>query len=126
MKKLFFAIIFLISPITSFAAGPFDGVYSLSIPGESNSFVSIHENNNNEIVAIVIEPVPNDATWEALVGIRTNNSVQLNSVLGTVVLQASIVFNDDQTASVTIISCVPDTEICEIPNNTTLNMTKIF
>ncbi len=126
MKKLLFAIVFLLFPITSFAAGPFDGIYSISIPGDPEiSYVSVHENNGN-MIAILIEPDPNDATWEALSGVRTNNNAQLKSVLGTVVLDISLVFNDNQTASATIISCVPDPEICDIPNNTTLHMTKIF
>ena len=126
MKKLLFSIVFLFFPIISYAAGPFDGIYSISIPGEPEvSYMSVHENNGN-MIAIFIEPDPNDATWEALSGVRVNNSAQLKSVLGTVILDISLVFNDDQTASATIISCIPDPEICDIPNNTTLNMTKIF
>tara|TARA_R110002073_G_scaffold330582_2_gene514496 strand:+ start:266 stop:532 length:267 start_codon:yes stop_codon:yes gene_type:complete len=87
MKKLLLTIIFFLLPITSFASGPYDGIYSMNFSGIGLiGYTSIHENNNSEMIAIFIQPNPNDATWEALSGTRTDNSVQFKSIAGTVVL----------------------------------------
>lgn len=128
MKKLLLSAILLLLPVTSFASGPYDGVYSMNLNGFIINYMSIHENENN-MVAIIIESDSNDATWEALNGIRTNNTAELRSILGTVDLDVSVTFNNDGTASAFINSCIGE---CDLPDDSilssgsVLNFVKVF
>ncbi len=124
MKKSLLAVALLLLPTTSFAAGPFDGIYTMNINGLIG-YASVHENNNSMII-VTLEPSPNDSTWEALSGVRNGNSATLNSILGTVNLEVSIVFIDNFNGNATIISCIGDDDDCDFPNGTVINMNKIF
>ncbi len=128
MKKLLLSATLFLLPITSFASGPYDGIYSMNLNGFIINYMSIHENENN-MVAIIIESDPNDATWEALNGIRTNNTAGLRSILGTVDLDVSVTFNNNGTASALVNSCNGE---CDLPggsilsNGSVLDFVKVF
>ncbi len=88
-------MLFLFLPISSFAAGPFDGIYSINLDNNLVGYISVHENDSN-MIAIMLETDPFDSTWEAISGIRNNNNANFTSIAGTIALDISVVFNDRQ------------------------------
>lgn len=134
MKRILtaFALIFCTTNTVN-AAGPYDGIYALNFSGFLAGYASIHE-NNGVIIAVVLEPSPSDSTWEAIAGTRNGNIVRLNSIFGTVNLVIDVTFNgDNATGTAVIIACSDDdddssndSENCDIPAGTALNLTKIF
>ena len=133
MKRIIAALVLLFFSTTSNAAGPFDGIYTFSFGGALSGFASIHE-NNGEMIIVILEPSPFDSTWEAIRGIRNGNSVRLTSIAGTVNLVIDVIFNGDNfTATATLISCSDkdddpsnDSDNCDIPIGTILNLNKAF
>ncbi len=123
MNKILLSLVLLL-PITALAAGPFDGIYRLSVPGIPEiGYASIHEDANNNMIAILLDAESED-TWQALNGARTNNNVTLKSIAGTIDLEVSAEFNDNQESTATVISCTGDD--CDIPNGAILKMDKLF
>ncbi|HNP25989.1 MAG TPA: hypothetical protein PKM20_04560 [Nitrosomonas sp.] len=133
MKRIITILVFLFSTTTAHAAGPFDGIYAFNFSGDVAGFASIHE-NNGVMIAVVLEPSPFDSTWEALQGTRSGNSARLSSIFGTVNLVIDTTFNGDNlTGAATVISCSDndddssnDSDNCDIPIGTVLNLIKIF
>ena len=123
MRKITLAFAFLLLPMTSFAAGPFDGIYSFNFNGILAGYASIHEDDTNNMIAVLLEPTPDDTTWEAISGIRNGNDVTLRSIAGTVSLDISVSFIDSNTGTATINSCVGD---CDFPNGTVLDVNRVF
>jgi len=123
MRKILIPIIFLLLPTTSYAAGPFDGIYSFNFNGALVGYASIHENDTNNMIAVLLEPNPDDTTWEAISGIRNGNDVTLRSIAGTVSLDISVSFIDSNTGTATINSCIGD---CDFPNGTVLDVNRVF
>ena len=123
MRKILIPIIFLLLPTTSYAAGPFDGIYSFNFNGVLVGYASIHENDTNNMIAVLLEPNPDDTTWEAISGIRNGSDVTLRSIAGTVSLDISISFIDSNTGTATVNSCVGD---CDFPNGAVLSVNRVF
>ena len=125
MRKILIPIIFLLLPTTSYAAGSFDGIYSFNFNGVLNGYASIHEDDANNMIAVLLDPDPGDSNWEAISGVRNGNDVTLRSIpgAGTVSLDVSVSFVDSNTGTVTINSCVGD---CDLPNGTVLDVNRIF
>ena len=123
MRKITLVFAFLLLPITSFAAGPFDGIYSFNFNGALAGYASIHEDDTNNMIAVLLEPNPDDTTWEAISGVRNGDNVTLRSIAGTVTLDISVSFIDSNTGTATINSCVGD---CDFPNGAVLNINSVF
>lgn len=124
MKRILLAIAFLLLPTTSYAAGPFDGIYSFSFNGDLVGYASLHEDvETNNMIAVLLEPDPNDTTWEAVRGERNGNDVTFKSIAGTVSLDVSVNFIDPDNGTVTVNSCIGD---CDFPNGTVLNLNRVF
>ncbi len=123
MRKILIPFVFLLLPTTSSAAGPFDGIYSFNFNGVLGGYASIHEDDTNNMIAILLEPDPDDTTWEAIRGTRNGNNVTLRSIAGTVGLDVSLSFIDTNTGTATINSCVGD---CDFPNGTVLDVNRVF
>jgi hypothetical protein len=125
MKRILITIIFLLLPTTSYAAGPFDGIYSFSVSGFLGGYASIHEDGANNMIAVLLEPDPNDTTWEAISGVRNGNNVTLRSIpgAGTVSLDVSVTFFDSNSGTATVNSCIGD---CDFPSGTVLDVNRIF
>lgn len=123
MRKILISIVFLLLPATSYAAGSFDGIYSFNFNGVLVGYASIHEDDANNMIAVLLEPNPDDTTWEAISGIRNGNDVTLRSIAGTVSLDVSVSFIDSNIGTATINSCVGD---CDFPNGTVLDVNRIF
>ena len=123
MRKILIPIVFLLLPTTSYAAGSFDGIYSFNFNSILGGYASIHEDDANNMIAVLLEPNPDDTTWEAISGIRNGNDVTLRSIAGTVSLDVSVSFIDSNTGTATINSCVGD---CDFPNGTVLDVNRIF
>lgn len=99
----------LLFPIQLFAAGPFDGIYSINLT--STSYVSVQENSSTgQMIVMLLDTESSDYSWSALTGIRNDNSVILDSIKGVsdvdIVSKAKVVFNSDGNATVTILSCI--------------------
>ena len=123
MRKILIPFVFLLLPTTSYAAGSFDGIYSFNFNGVLGGYTSIHEDDANNMIAILLEPNPDDTTWEAIRGTRNDNNVTLRSIAGTVSLDVSVSFLDTNTGTATINSCVGD---CDFPNGTVLDLNRVF
>ncbi len=125
MKKTLLAIIFLLLPTTSYAVGPFDGIFSFSVSGFLGGYASIHEDGANNMIAVLLEPDPNDTTWEAISGVRNGNNVTLRSIpgAGTVSLDVTVNFINNNSGTATVNSCIGD---CDFPNGTVLDLNRIF
>ena len=127
--KLFVAF-FLLFPIQLHAAGPYDGIYSISL--RSTSYVSIHENSaTNQIVIMLLGTEPSNNAWLASTGIRSENSVVLDSIGGVsdvdAVSKVKVIFNSDGNATVTILSCVDGVNYeCSLPPGVTFTAYRIF
>ncbi len=63
-------------------------------------------------------------TWQALNRARTDNSVSLKSIAGTIDLEVSTEFNNNQEGTATVITCTGDD--CDFPTGAVLKMDKIF
>ena len=123
MKKFILSILLLL-PLTALAAGQFDGIYRLSVPSVPViGYASIHEDADNNMIVIILDAESED-TWQALSGARTDNSVSLKSIAGTIDLEVSTEFNDNQEGTATIISCTGDD--CDFPIGAILKMDKLF
>lgn len=123
MRKISLVFAFLLVPMTSFAAGPFDGIYSVNFNGVLGGYASIHEDDTNNMIAVLLEADPDDTTWEAMSGVRNGNNVTLQSIAGTVILDVSVSFIDSNTGTATINSCVGD---CDFPNGSVLDINRTF
>ncbi len=75
------------------------------------------------MIAVLLEPDPDDSTWEAVSGERNGNDVTLRSIAGTVSLDVSVNFIDPDNGNVTINSCIGD---CDFPNGTVLDLSRVF
>lgn len=135
MIKLFLSInlvaaLTLLFPIQSYAAGPYDGIYSVTL--RYTNYVSIRENtDNNQIVAILLGGEPSENTWSAFTGIRTENSVTLDTLRGVsdddTVAKAKVVFDNNGNATVTILSCTDGVYYyCAYPAGISFTAQKIF
>ncbi len=124
MKRILLAIAFLLLPSASYAAGPFDGIFSFSFNGSLVGYASIHEDvETNDMIAVLLEPDPNDTTWEAIRGVRNGNDVTLRSIAGTVSLDVSVNFANPDNGTVTVNSCIGD---CDFPNGSVLDLNRVF
>jgi hypothetical protein len=140
MKKILSSILLVLSlvPITSSAAGPFDGIYSLKVNANNiiQAYVSVHEINET-IVVILLDVDPN-GSWQALDGIRIGNQALLRSIqggttiFGTENITATVQFQNNINATLNILSC---TEVdinddsdndCNFSNGLVLKMARVF
>ncbi len=129
MKKLIILITLLFLPLTSFASGPFDGIYSISFNGVVENYATVLE-TNNQIVVVIVDPDPKN-TWSPLSGVRTGNSVTLTQLQGVspsdIKLNTTVTFNDSDVSKATINSCVDGATFnCKFPTGITVDLNKIF
>lgn len=104
------ALLFILISLPALAAGPNDGIYSVTDGPDGTigpGFVTIHQNGDVVIMIDLTEGA--DFTWTAFQGIRVNNSAELGLVVsefeGGVGL--TLEFTSDTTANVTFTSCSP-------------------
>lgn len=128
--KLFIAF-FCFFPFQLHAAGPYDGIYSISL--RSTGYVSVHEDlATKQIVVMLLNTTePTNYSWSAYTGIRTENSVVLDSIRGVsdvdAISRVKVVFNSDGNATVTILSCVDGINYeCSLPPGVTFTASRIF
>lgn len=128
--KLFIAF-FLFFPFQLHAAGPYDGIYSISL--RSTSYVSVHEDlvTKQVVVTLLNTTEPTSYSWSAFTGIRNDNSVVLDSIKGVsdvdTVSRVKVVFNSDGNATVSILSCVDGVDYeCSLPSGVTFTASRIF
>lgn len=124
MRKIFLVVIFLLVSMSSHATGPYDGIYTLNINGSFLNYMSVHENEiDNNIIAISLDQA-DGLEWEAFSGLRTGNRATLKTIIGSGEIELEVIFNDDNTAVITIISCFEDCH--DFPTGTVLNMNRII
>lgn len=127
--KLVF-VLSLLLPIPSHAAGPYDGIYIISL--DTTGYASIHEDSaTNKMVVMLVGAEPSNNQWEAYIGTRSDNSVMLTSIKGVsdidTASKVKVIFNSDGSATVTILSCVDGAlYYCGLPAGVTFSAYKIF
>lgn len=124
-------VLVLCFPLHLYASGPYDGIYSITL--RSTSYVSIHEDSaTNQVVVMLLNTTePTNYSWSAYTGIRSGNSVMLDSIRGVsdndTVAKVRVVFNTDGSATVTILSCVDGVNYyCSLPPGVTFTAYRIF
>lgn len=129
MKKImaFFLLFALLKPL--YAAGPYDGIYSIIVSNFISGYATVHE-VDNKIVVIVVDLVP-DIPWEPMIGTRTGNSAFLTNVPGVsssdINLKVTINFNDNGPSTATITSCINGiSHVCLFPTGSQFNLEKLF
>ena len=120
MKKLIILISFFLLPLSSFAAGPFDGIWQI----ESLGYTTISERNG----VVVAVNVYDRGDWEAYRGVRNNNLIRFETIKSTANTVLNVVITSDTTATVTQESCVPVVQgsACLLPNGVSLNAVKVW
>ena len=108
MKKIIALFLLFSLSGTLYAAGPYDGIYSVIVSGVTSGYATVHE-VDNKMVVIIVDPMPN-TPWEPMVGTRRGNSVSLTNVVGVsssdIQLKVTVNFNDNGSSTATITSCV--------------------
>ncbi len=117
----------------SYAAGPYDGIYSVRVGGFFSNYASVHE-VDNQIVVILVDPNPN-ATWEPMIGTRSGDVVSLSHIPNVspsdINLNVTVKFDNNGTSTITatatINSCVNGAAyVCKFPIGIKLDLVKIF
>lgn len=129
MKKILVLFLLFISSSSLYAAGPYDGIYSVSISGFVSNYATVHE-IDNKIVLVIIDPDPSN-TWIAMSGSRTGNIVTLTNIPGVsasdININVTVNFNDSVASTATVNSCADGINyICKFPSDFTLDLNKIF
>lgn len=122
----FLAFLFAISFSTvTLAAGPYDGIWQLSLASDTGSYASIHEDSDNTMIVVFLA---SDFEWEAVSGQRDMTDVNLVTIASGVNISLSLTFTSSDTAAFTQISCVPITtnSTCNLIDGTTFGATRIF
>lgn len=119
----------LFLPFTANAAGLYDGVWELLVPGVSGLYGSIHQSGDT-IVLVGLDDDDEDGAWSAYMGQLQGTEVELSTVISghgtTLVYYAN--FTSATTIEVTQLSCTP-VNLCdalELPNNFQISAVKIF
>ncbi|SEN30309.1 hypothetical protein [Nitrosomonas marina] len=127
MKKFVFALFFLLS--FNVAANSYDGIYTANINNLTVEFVSIHENPNGTVIAVVVDPNPENS-WIALSGTRNGQTAVLESVVGVgvdVIINVTVNFSDSGNHTALINSCIDGVfYTCKFPSGLLLNLSRIF
>ena len=116
--------------ITSFAAGPNDGVYSMTsvdiVPGES-LFASLHQTDDVVVIIVLSLESDGEASWDAAQGTRTGDSVELVFLIEGDGLRLLLEFNGTLNATGTITGCAasPD-NLCDPVIWTVFDLVKYF
>lgn len=124
------AALTLLFPMQSYAAGPYDGIYSFTL--RFTNYVSVQENTtNNQIVAMLLNTIPSENSWSAFTGIRNGDSVILDSIRGVneddTVAKVKVVFDNNGNATVTILSCTDGVYYyCAYPAGISFTAQRIF
>ncbi|MDV6345397.1 hypothetical protein [Nitrosomonas sp. Is37] len=129
MKKIIALLLHFALSNTVYAAGPYDGIYSVIVSGFISGYATVHEVDNKMIV-IIVDPVPN-TPWEPMIGTRRGDSVSLRSVpdvsSSDINLKVTINFNDNGPSTATINSCVNGiSHVCIYPSGSQFNLEKLF
>lgn len=127
MRKKLIGIILFCFSLNIFAAGSYDGIYTANLNNLTVEFISIHEDQNGAVVAIVVDPNPENS-WIALSGIRHDKTVVLQSIAGVDVnVTATANFSDSGNHTVVINSCTDGAfYTCKFPIGLLLNLSRIF
>lgn len=107
-----------IIPLSSYAAGDFDGIWETS----AFEFASITQNGDS---MVAVRLVPNNLEWEAFQGDLVGNTATLTTVVSEVTATIRFEFSSTTSGVVTVISCAPLNE-CEYLPGTQFTAVKIF
>lgn len=130
MKKIIIGLTLIFALYDqSYAAGPYDGIYSVSVGGFFSNYASVHE-VDNQIVVILVDPNPN-ATWEPMIGTRSGDVISLSHIPGVspsdINLNVTVKFNNNGTSTATINSCTNGAAyVCKFPIGIKLDLVRIF
>ncbi|WP_430230818.1 hypothetical protein [Nitrosomonas communis] len=129
MKKIIALFLLFSLSGTLYAAGPYDGIYSVIVSGVTSGYATVHE-VDNKMVVIIVDPMPN-TPWEPMIGTRRGNSVSLTNVVGVsssdIQLKVTVNFNDNGPSTATIASCVNGiSHVCLFPTGSKFNLEKLF
>ena len=125
MKKLFVLLCMALGlPFAEAqAAGPYDGIWSLSYFGIPIGYYSVHENGG----MLLAVSLPDGSAWDAAVGTRNGSAVTLTWIVGNADGTASVVFPSATTLSATQTSCTPKVAgVRCLPNGSVVQGIKIF
>lgn len=106
------------------AAGPYDGIWAMTYTGVAFGYFTVQENNGT-IVAVFL---PGDfSAWEAVVGPRNGNTVDVSTIVSGVSVRITGTFTSLTTFTGTQVSCVPSAAWnCTLPNGANFQGTKIW
>lgn len=123
MKK---AVLFALTTLTILAinqanaAGLYDGIWQVSESG----FATLNQNGNS---VIITELDLDEGDFSVTSGTLINNEAVFSTIYGNVSATYRIVFNSLTTATLTVLSCIPDpTSICNFSAGTSILLTKVF
>ena len=124
LKSLVLAL-FVISG-NAIAAGPYDGVWTVSYYGSEAAYASIHERDGTLLIALL--DASTSYEWEALMGTRSNTTATINTLVSDVFATFSVSFSTTTTGTVTQLTCFPKSldTYCAFPNGAVLNINKLF
>ena len=130
MKMILVAALLFLFSVPAIAAGPYDGIWTVNEDPSSGYFV-ITENNGQMIVIGLALPSEDDPvySWDAVSGIRQNNTVRLYTIVSTTISGIfDVVMTSESSFTMTQVLCTPvnvDYE-CKFPNGKQFHGTKIF
>ncbi|MCX7173031.1 MAG: hypothetical protein NT159_03670 [Proteobacteria bacterium] len=106
------------------AAGPYDGIWTISYLGTPVRYYSVHENDG----MMIMLQLPTTGSWEAFYGTRNGNAVIATTLASGVNLNASVTFTSTTTLTIKINSCVAVLAgwHCSFSAGNTLQGIKIF
>lgn len=127
MKNLTLALLFglFIFAGKLYAAGPYDGIWSMSYLGASVGYVSTHE-NNGMLLAVFLPG--NNSQWEAYAGARSGDTVDLSTIVSGATAMYSVRFISENQLDANQIYCAPRMPgwRCSFPNGAILQGTKVW
>ena len=123
MKKLIAAALLLFSS-QLFAAGPYDGIWSIAPYG----YATVSE-RDGVLVIVSVYNADYGGIWTASQGMRVNNMARMTQIVGIGQSVYDLVIESDTTAKITQVSCsVPISSgyYCQFPNGYVLYATKVW
>ena len=127
VKSIAILLSLLVLPFNANAAGPYDGVGELIVPGYGGLYGAVYQTGDT-IVMISLDA--NDSSWAVYMGQIQGSQVELSTVFtdhGTNLVYL-VNFTSAGTGDLTQISCTP-VAVCndrELPNNVTFAFVNIF
>lgn len=124
-EKVALAVLILAATASqSFAAGAYDGIWTVSYSGVPVAYYSIHQNGDT----VVAVELGSSMTWGAGMGTLNGNTALCETIIGGVQVRASVTFTSPNTLTAIQESCTPvwANYYCLLPNGATVHGVKIF